>query len=120
MRDLSVQASNSGSLSSAAKGNIQSEVVQLKAELNRIASTTSFNGKKLLDGTFNAAFQVGANAGETINVNLATAMGATGLGVAGIDVTAAGPYSPALAAGAGQVHVSTAATAAVPAVLTLT
>ena len=40
MRDLSVQASNSGSLSAAAKGNIQSEVVQLKAELDRIATTT--------------------------------------------------------------------------------
>ena len=119
MRDLSVQASNSGSLSAAAKGNIQSEVVQLKAELDRIASTTSFNGKKLLDGTFNAAFQVGANAGETINVNLSTAMGSTGLGVAGLDVTAAGPYVPALATGAGNVYVSTAASAAVPAVLTL-
>ena len=119
MRDLSVQASNSGSLSSAAKGNIQSEVVQLKAELDRIASTTSFNGKKLLDGTFNAAFQVGANAGETINVNIGTAMGSTGLGVAGLDVTAAGPYSPALATGAGNVYVSTAATAGVAAVLTL-
>ena len=58
MRDLSVQASNSGSLSDAAKGNIQSEVVQLKAELDRIATTTSFNGKKLLDGSYDEVFQV--------------------------------------------------------------
>jgi flagellin len=88
MRDLSVQASNSGSLSDDAKGNIQAEIVQLKAELNRIADTTTFNGKKLLDGSFNAAFQVGANAGETIAVNLDTVMDATGLGVAGVDVAA--------------------------------
>ncbi len=110
MRDLSVQASNSGSLSDAAKGNIQSEVVQLKAELDRIASTTSFNGKKLLDGTFNAAFQVGANAGETITVSLSRAMGATGLGVGGIDVTGVGLYTNGAAA-AGRVTTTNAGAA---------
>src|ERR671939_281071 len=51
MRDLSVQASNGGGLNSDALGNIQSEIGQLKSELDRIATTT-FNGKKLLDGTF--------------------------------------------------------------------
>src|SRR3954464_14735691 len=81
MRDLAVQATNDASINSAAKSNIQSEVVQLKAELDRIAGTTSFNGKKLLDGTFTGQnFQVGANAGETIGVNIATAMGSAGLG----------------------------------------
>ena len=59
MRDLSVQASNSGGLNDDAKGNIQSEIGQLKAELDRIANTTTFNGKKLLDGSFTANFQVG-------------------------------------------------------------
>src|SRR3712207_7145183 len=62
MRDLSVQASNSGGLNDDAKGNIQSEIVQLKSELDRIANTTTFNGKKLLDGTYTTKFQVGANA----------------------------------------------------------
>src|SRR5215216_2412207 len=52
MRDLAVQASNSGGLNDDAKDNIQSEIVQLKAELNRIAETTTFNGKKLLDGSY--------------------------------------------------------------------
>ncbi len=75
-------------MSDDAKANIQSEVVQLKSELNRIAETTSFNGKKLLDGSFNAAFQVGANAGETISVGIGTAMSASGLGVDGVDVAA--------------------------------
>ena len=66
MRDLSVQASNTGGLSSDAKGNIQSEMTQLKSELTRISDTTQFNGTKLLDGTYNGKFQVGANVGETI------------------------------------------------------
>jgi flagellin-like hook-associated protein FlgL len=111
MRDLSVQASNSGGLNDDAKGNIQSEVVQLKSELDRIANTTTFNGKKLLDGTFTANFQVGANAGETIGVNIGTAMGAAGLGVNGVDVTAKGSYAFASGTGttAGTVVVATAA-----------
>src|SRR4051812_13930832 len=75
MRDLSVQASNSGSLNSAATASIQKEIVQLKQELNRISSTTTFNGTKLLDGKFASNFQVGANAGETINVTIGTSMG---------------------------------------------
>ena len=88
MRDLSVQAANAGGLNADAKGNIQTEIAQLKSELNRIADTTKFNGKKLLDGSFSANFQVGANAGETIAVAVGTAMGAAGLGVDGVDVTA--------------------------------
>lgn len=89
MRDLSVQASNSGSLNDKAKANIQTEVSQLKDELGRIADTTTFNGKKLLDGNYSGSFQVGANAGETINVKVSTAMTAAGLGVDGVDVTTA-------------------------------
>ena len=86
MRDLSVQASNTGGLSADAKGNIQSEMSQLKSELTRIADTTQFNGAKLLDGTYNGKFQVGANVGETISVGISTAMSAAGLDVAGVDV----------------------------------
>src|SRR4051794_20076645 len=89
MRDLSVQASNEGSLNDDAKGSIQKEIGQLKEELSRIAETTTFNGTKLLDGSFNKAFQVGANAGETIAVNIGTAMGAAGLKVDGVDVSKA-------------------------------
>jgi flagellin-like hook-associated protein FlgL len=89
MRDLSVQASNAGGLNSDAKNNIQSEIVQLKEELTRIADTTQFNGTKLLDGNYSGSFQVGANVGETISVNVGTSMSTAGLGVAGVDVTAA-------------------------------
>src|SRR5215210_3710724 len=89
MRDLAVQASNSGSLNDEAKKNIQSEVGQLKSELDRIATTTNFNGKSLLDGKYNTTFQVGANAGETIAVSIGTSMGAQGLGVDAVDVSVA-------------------------------
>jgi flagellin len=91
MRDLSVQASNSGSLNSTATSSIQKEIGQLKQELDRISGTTTFNGTKLLDGTFNSTFQVGANAGQTISVAIGSTgkgMDASGLGVAGVDVTA--------------------------------
>ena len=70
MRDLSVQAANDGGLSDEAKGNIQSEITQLNAELTRIADTTEFNGKSLLDGTYSGTFQVGANATETISAGV--------------------------------------------------
>src|SRR3954447_16908497 len=86
MRDLSVQASNDGGLNPDAKGNIQSEIAQLKSELTRIADTTTFNGTKLLDGSFNKTFQVGANAGETIAVSVGTDMSAAGLKVDVVDV----------------------------------
>jgi flagellin-like hook-associated protein FlgL len=101
MRDLSVQAANAGSLSTTATSSIQKEIVQLKAELDRIANTTNFNGTNLLDGTFNKAFQVGANAGQTIQVSMLTAASSTGLNVAGVDVTAPGNYTQG-AAGANK------------------
>src|SRR5918912_1316455 len=72
MRDLSVQAANDGGLNADAKGNIQKEIDQLVQELDRIATTTKFNGKALLDGSFTAKFQVGANANENITVSVGT------------------------------------------------
>jgi flagellin len=91
MRDLSVQAANDGGLNADAKGNIQKEISQLQSELTRISDTTKFNGSKLLDGNFTAKFQVGANAGETIDASIGTAMSAAGLGVDTVDVTTGGP-----------------------------
>jgi flagellin-like hook-associated protein FlgL len=109
MRDLSVQASNSGSLNSTATASIQKEISQLKSELDRISSTTTFNGTKLLDGKFASNFQVGANAGETINVTIGTAMGSTGLGVGGVDVTAVGQFTAASASGTASTVFASAA-----------
>ncbi len=66
VRELSVQSANATNSASDRKA-IQAEVGQLLSELDRIASTTEFNGQKLLDGSFGSAtFQVGANANQTI------------------------------------------------------
>ena len=114
MRDLSVQAANDGGLSSDAKGNIQSEMSQLKDELTRIADTTQFNGAKLLDGSFSGKFQVGANVGETISVAVGTNMSAAGLKVDGVDVTtvaAGNAVAQTTASAAGTAGVVTVAAA---------
>lgn len=88
MRDLSVQAANTGALSDTAKTNIQAEITELQAGLDDIADQTQFNGTKLLDGSYtDQTFQVGANSGESITVSIGTAMSSTGLGVDGVNVT---------------------------------
>jgi flagellin len=70
VRDLSLQSAN-GSNGASERKALNQEVTQLKNELDRISNTTSFGGKKLLDGSFGtAAFQVGAAASETISVSL--------------------------------------------------
>src|SRR5262245_26438603 len=70
MRDLSVQAANGGANDDAAKGAAQKEFAQLNAELDRIGDTTSFGKSKLFDGGYNGTFQVGANKGETMEVQI--------------------------------------------------
>lgn len=69
IRELAVQSRNATN-SEEDRAALDAEVQQLKAEISRIARDTSFNGTKLLDGSFtNMAFQVGANQGQTIDVN---------------------------------------------------
>ncbi|SIR83417.1 flagellin [Aquipseudomonas alcaligenes] len=73
MRDLALQSAN-GSNGATERAALQGEVSQLQQELNRIADTTSFGGRKILDGTFGSqSFQVGANAFETISVSIGAA-----------------------------------------------
>jgi flagellin len=68
MRELAVQSANVTN-SSSDRTALQAEVTQLRDEITRVAEQTSFNGRKLLDGSFGGGqFQVGANAGETITV----------------------------------------------------
>lgn len=70
MRDLSLQSSN-GSNSQSERVAIQEEMTALNDELNRIAETTSFGGRKLLNGNFaSASFQIGASSGEAVQVNI--------------------------------------------------
>lgn len=85
MRELAIQSANSTN-SASDRAALNSEVNQLKAELDRIANTTEFNGLKLLDGTFTSqSFQVGANANQTIAFSVA---GATTSDLANNNVTA--------------------------------
>ena len=68
IRELAVQARN-GSNSTSDRAALDAEAQQLRAEIDRVAQQTQFNGVNLLDGSFtNQAFQVGANAGQTISV----------------------------------------------------
>jgi len=73
IRDLALQSAN-GSNGATERAALQGEVSQLQQELNRISETTSFGGRKILDGSFGSqSFQVGANAYETISVSIGSA-----------------------------------------------
>ena len=68
MRELAVQSANATN-SASDRGALQQEAAQLAAEIDRVATQTSFNGTNLLDGSFTSkVFQVGANVGQTITV----------------------------------------------------
>jgi flagellin len=97
IRELAVQSANATN-SSSDRAALQQEVSQLVSEISRIGDTTSFNGLKILDGSYtNQQYQIGANAGETINVSIgdsrAAQLGAStrtsGAGSAGSTFTSA-------------------------------
>ncbi|TAA40329.1 MULTISPECIES: flagellin [Corallincola] len=127
MRDLSIQSAN-GTFSDSDRGALQEEVNQLQDELDRIADTTTFGDRKLLDGSFGTeSFQVGAQAFETVAVSinsfqtesmgaqtyelLKTEVGGSFTGVAVSEGTASVVTGSASAIGLGGIGVSTAATA---------
>lgn len=102
MRELAVQSGNATN-SKTDREALQAELKQLRDEVDRVAKTTSFNGSKLLDGSFTGAvFQVGANSGDNITVGALANTKASELGnatygtVAGI--AAAGVKQSALEA----------------------
>ncbi|CAE6909429.1 Flagellin is the subunit protein which polymerizes to form the filaments of bacterial flagella [Vibrio sp. B1FLJ16] len=89
MRDLSLQSAN-GSNSKAERVALQEEVGALNDELNRIAESTSFGGRKLLNGTFGtSSFQIGASAGEAVQVELKS-MRSDGLDMGGFSYISKG------------------------------
>ncbi|MGD7037402.1 flagellin [Methylotuvimicrobium buryatense] len=128
MRTLAVQAANDTN-SASDRQALQAEVRQLVDEINRIGGTTEFNGKKLLNGEDSEfSFQIGANAGQQLNVKMAdmrasalgqqpgavqttgtrVALGANESGNVGIqDLTAAGALSGA-AVSSGQFTIEVA------------
>jgi flagellin len=68
IRELAVQSRNATN-SQTDRDALNTEAQALRSEIDRVAAQTSFNGVNLLDGSFtNQAFQVGANAGQTISI----------------------------------------------------
>ncbi len=88
IRQLALQA-QSGINSSADRTALQQEVTALVAEISRIGSDTRFADSAILSGGYSARFQIGANAGQTMSVNLSRSggFGASGLNVGSIDIT---------------------------------
>ena len=109
IRELAVQSANATN-SASDRAALDLEVQQRLAEVDRIATQTSFNGQKILDGTFgNAAFQVGANVGETISVGLSTSMRTVAIGKTADYVNGTTAYSSSYAVGQQGTGVDTSA-----------
>ncbi|MBM4280587.1 MAG: flagellin FliC [Deltaproteobacteria bacterium] len=90
IRTLAVQAGND-TLGASDRAAIQKEITQLQQEIGRVGESTEFNGKQLLDGSFQGArFQVGANAGDEVGVAI------EGVVAPDVDVTTASGASTAL------------------------
>jgi flagellin len=98
LRELSVQGAND-TLTDTDRGNIQKEVDALLSEIDRFASTTEFNTKKLISGSMASSamtLQIGANTGQTISFTITTATSAS-LGVSGIAVSTQASANAAIA-----------------------
>ena len=88
MNVLANQASND-TMTSVDRDYLNSEVQALKSEINRVASTTTFNEQNLLDGSFTSKnLQVGAESGQFIQISI-DKMSASGIGISGISVSGA-------------------------------
>lgn len=77
VRTLASQASN-GSNTDEDRLAVQEEIRSLMSEVNRVAQDTTFGGQKLLDGTYSASFQVGADAVQTIGFSMKQVGGTAG------------------------------------------
>ena len=96
MRELSIQSSN-GTLSSADRATLDTEYQELINEIGRIASTSTFNGVQLIDGTTTALdIQAGINSAEVITISLQDSS-ATALSLNGLSVATASGASASLA-----------------------
>ncbi len=90
MREIAVQSANATNTASD-RASLQEEVTQLQDEIDRIANSAQFNSMNLLDGTFsNAKIQVGANAGQSIDMSISGARSADLGLVGGVTVLASG------------------------------
>jgi flagellin len=81
MRELAVQSANDTNTSSD-RVKLQAEIDTLAEEVGRIGSSAEFNGKKLLNGSFDGTFQIGANQDQNMSIQIGDAQSFS-LGVAG-------------------------------------
>ena len=123
IRELAVQSANSTN-SASDRAALNLEVQQRLAEIDRVSTQTSFNGQKILDGSFgSASFQVGANAGETISLNLTSSVREADIGAASTitsDISSAFGGSTGLLVSSGDFTVEFAGTSVDVAVDTYT
>ena len=118
MRELAIQSS-SDTNSDADRQFLQNEIDQLSTELDRIASTTQYNGINVLDGTYaNKVFQIGANSGQTMNISIGS-MASSVLGVATSNSAAVANSSTAVSSTQQTVTSGGATAAGTPAVQTV-
>ncbi len=94
LRELAVQAGN-GTYSASDRQALQAEFTQLSSSLDSTASQSQFNGKNLLDGTFQATIQTGPNASDTQSFSLGN-VSSTALGAAGLNISTAAGATNAL------------------------
>jgi|SRR5690625_342415 len=87
MRELAVQAANDTNDDGVDRAAIKTEIDDLIAELDRIATDTKFNGKTLFDGDASFVIHVGADAGQSIDLEITQDMSSEGLGVNEVDFT---------------------------------
>ncbi|WP_018144247.1 flagellin [Thioalkalivibrio sp. AKL6] len=118
IRELALQAAN-GTLSASDRQALNREARQLLAETDRVVTQTTFNGRTLLDGSASTAFfQVGANAGQTLAVDLGDGMGTRRLGVVATsrsaDLTALFANGPFTVAGDFRIRIGDAPEVDVP------
>lgn len=119
MRELALQSAN-GSNSDDDRTSLQQEFTALSGELTRIAKTTTFGGRNILDGSFqNVGFQIGASANETISFGM-TDISATGLKGSYSEATIAGNEMGGLTATALGTKLTTPAPVVGAAVVTST
>jgi flagellin len=91
MRELAVQSA-SDTLGTADRENINDEVTQLKSEIDRIVSSTTYNSKVLLDGTASLSLQIGHEADHTMSVNIGN-LSSSSLGTTSTSATASASTS---------------------------
>jgi flagellin len=96
MRELTVQAGNTGTQEAGDLEAIQAEISNLLEEIDGISTRTAFNGKTLLSGGFASGtdliFQIGANENQSLAVNIKS-MSASGLGISGFSISGLSSHS---------------------------